>query len=124
MLKKYVRQYVGYLTDNNEVVIWINFLHKTYCNENEDKNRLSEDIITVYGGGYYFWRISVNITTKETIRYGNEWDKLMVSFNQNKDCFCRPDQIRRRRHECGVHALLPVGYRIYRSGHQCTNFGK
>jgi len=64
-LNKYMRQYVGYLTGNNEIVIQINLLHKKYFNENEEKERLSDDIIFVCDGGYYFWSIRINITTKE-----------------------------------------------------------
>jgi hypothetical protein len=34
MLKKYKRQYVGYLTNDNDIVVWINFIrNKDVCND-------------------------------------------------------------------------------------------
>ncbi len=67
-LKNYLRQYVGYITDNNEIIIWINLLHKRkYCDEDkpEDADKIDNEIIMVLDDGYYFWRISINISTKE-----------------------------------------------------------
>ena len=60
-LKKYKRQYVGHITNEGEIIIWINFLR----NREIHKERLSSDIITVYDGGAYYWNIYINITTKE-----------------------------------------------------------
>jgi len=60
-LKRYVRQYVGYLTSNNEIVIWIN-LSKKGSIGNQD---FSTDIISVNDGGYNFWSIRINTTTKQ-----------------------------------------------------------
>jgi hypothetical protein len=67
-LKNYLRQYVGYITDNNEIIIWINFLHKReYCDEDKpkDADKIDNEIIMVLDGSYYFWHISINISTKE-----------------------------------------------------------
>ncbi len=60
-LKKYVRQYVGYLTDKNEIVIWLNLFKKGSI---ESQNP-ALDIISVQDGGIEFWRIRINITSKE-----------------------------------------------------------
>jgi hypothetical protein len=60
-LNKYMRQYVGYLTDNNEFVIWINLFKKGNIG-NQDP---VIDIIYSQDGGYNFWSIRINITTKE-----------------------------------------------------------
>ena len=60
-LKGYVRQYVGYSTEDGEITIHI-YLNKGI---EMDKNKLSEDIITVFGGGSNHWRIKINISTKE-----------------------------------------------------------
>lgn len=60
-LKKYVRQYVGYVNDNNEFIIYINLFKKGSV-ENQDPLL---DIISVQDGGFDFWRININITTKE-----------------------------------------------------------
>ena len=60
-LNKYMRQYVGYLTDSNEIVIWVNLFKKgSIGNQNP-----ALDIISVQGGGYNFWSIRINLTTKE-----------------------------------------------------------
>jgi len=56
-----MRQYVGYLTDSEEIVIWVNlFMKKNIGNQDP-----ALDIISVQGGGYKFWSIHINITTKE-----------------------------------------------------------
>ena len=59
-LKKYVRQYVGYLTEEGEIIIHI------YLNKGLEisKDRLSEDIIMVADGGINHWRININLSTK------------------------------------------------------------
>lgn len=67
-LKKYVRQYLGYLTKNDEIVIWINFLYKNkYIDKgnSKDVDRIDSEIIMVLDGGYYFWHICINLTTKK-----------------------------------------------------------
>jgi hypothetical protein len=60
-LSKYMRQYVGYLTDSNEIVILVN-LFKKGCIGNQ---KPAFDIISVQDGSYNFWSIRINITTKE-----------------------------------------------------------
>ncbi|MEG1723266.1 MAG: hypothetical protein RR303_09795 [Bacteroidales bacterium] len=60
-LKRYLRQYVGYSTEDGKTIIHI-YLNKGI---EMDKNKLSEDIIAVFGGGSNHWRIKINISTKE-----------------------------------------------------------
>ena len=60
-LKKYVRQYVGYSTEDGKIIIHI-YLNKDI---EMDKNKLSEEIIAVFGGGSNHWCIKINISTKE-----------------------------------------------------------
>ena len=60
-LKKYVRQYVGYSTEDGKIIIHI-YLNKGI---EMDKNKLSEDIIAVFGGGSNHWRVKINTSTKE-----------------------------------------------------------
>ncbi|HPK29633.1 MAG TPA: hypothetical protein PK979_01165 [Bacteroidales bacterium] len=60
-LKKYVRQYVGYVTEECEIIIHI-YLNKGI---ETDKNKLSEEIIAIFGGGSNHWHIKINISTKE-----------------------------------------------------------
>jgi hypothetical protein len=61
-LKKYRRQYVGFLTKDNNVVIWINF---AINNKEIGDNEFFKDIISVYDGGSDYWSIFVNLTKKE-----------------------------------------------------------
>ncbi len=58
ILPHYKRQYVGFITKDNEIVIWINFLRYSYTD-------LSKDIIWVKDGGSNFWSIFINLTKKE-----------------------------------------------------------
>lgn len=58
-LKKYKRQYVGYLNQDGDIVIWIFFM-KDY----QDSCRLSKDIIVMSDGGSNYWSIIVNLTKK------------------------------------------------------------
>ena len=60
-LKKYVRQYVGYATEEGEIIIHI-YLNKGI---EVDKNKLSKEIIAVFGGGSNHWHVKINISTKE-----------------------------------------------------------
>lgn len=60
-IKKYRRQYVGFITKGNEIIIWINFLKKDRNFSNKD---LSRDIVSVLDGGCNFWSISVNLTKR------------------------------------------------------------
>ncbi|MDR1181541.1 MAG: hypothetical protein LBL13_06155 [Bacteroidales bacterium] len=62
-LKNYVRQYVGYLTDNKEIVIWLNLIKKEYAYDGVQNP--SYDIISIKDGGYNFWSIRINITTRK-----------------------------------------------------------
>ena len=60
-LKKYLRQYVGYSTEDGKTIIYI-YLNKGI---EMDKNKLSEDIIAVSDGGSNHWSIKINISKKE-----------------------------------------------------------
>lgn len=60
-LKKYRRQYVGFLTKDNDVIIWINFINNKDISDKE----LSEDVVSVFDGGSNYWSIFVNLTKKE-----------------------------------------------------------
>lgn len=57
-LKKYKRQYVGFRTNNGDIVIWINLLKNKDINDIE----LSKDIVTVLDGGDKNWCVFVNLT--------------------------------------------------------------
>jgi hypothetical protein len=59
-LRKYVRQYVGFINNNGEKVIWINFL---WGNKTE-KCDAEKDIVFVLDGCSFYWSIEVNVTLK------------------------------------------------------------
>ena len=62
-LKKYKRQYVGFITKNGDIVIYIAFLKDI-----ENVDELSKDIVVVYDGGETYWEIFVNL--KKNTLYG------------------------------------------------------
>lgn len=59
-LRKYRRQYVGFLTNDGDIVICINLIR----NKQIDNIELSNDIVELFDGGDYFWSIFINITKK------------------------------------------------------------
>lgn len=60
-LKKYKRQYVGFIDKDDNIVIWINFIQDKGIN----KERLCSDLIITLDGGAYYWNIYINIGTRE-----------------------------------------------------------
>jgi hypothetical protein len=58
--KKYIRQYVGFINNRNEKIIWINFVWKDKFSD----DKISKDIIQVMDGCSYYWNIKVNLNTK------------------------------------------------------------
>lgn len=56
-LKKYIRQYVGYIDSDGNKIIWVNFIWK-----NEVSNeKLKEDFIQVFDGCSHYWNLKVNL---------------------------------------------------------------
>ena len=62
-LKKYRRQYVGFLTKDNDIIIWINFIN----NKDTSDKELSEDVVRVFDGGSNYWSVFVNLTKKKLL---------------------------------------------------------
>jgi len=60
-LRKFMRQYVGYETNDGAKVIWINLV---WAEESLEK-RLSKEIILVQDGCSHYWSIKVNLDTSE-----------------------------------------------------------
>ncbi len=56
-LHKYIRQYVGFVNEAGEKVIWINFIWKSGA----DGKRLADDIEIILDGCSYYWNIKVNL---------------------------------------------------------------
>jgi hypothetical protein len=59
-LQKYIRQYVGFINDNGQKVIWIN----CFWRKMPEALRASKELIMVNDGCSYFWNIEVNIDTQ------------------------------------------------------------
>lgn len=59
-LNRYLRQYVGFMNENGDKIVWINFLYKNDSFINTAY--LNDAVITVNDGGEYYWSIKVNIT--------------------------------------------------------------
>ncbi len=70
-LSKYRRQYICVTNGKGEKMVWINFLHESNFfsidGEEDDmwKNRWKSGIIWVLDGGNQFFRLTINLTTKE-----------------------------------------------------------
>lgn len=60
-LKKYKRQYFGYINDKGEKILYINSLWK----KNEKETKWMQQIIMVSDGGSYYWNIEYNLETEE-----------------------------------------------------------
>ena len=58
-LRKYIRQYVGYVTEDKQIIIKVYFAKKGIMDIQEFKN----DIIWVQDGGVDYWNGLINITT-------------------------------------------------------------
>lgn len=56
-LKRYFRQYVGFIDKDGNRIVWINLLWENYMSEES----LKKDIVQVLDGCSYYWNISVNI---------------------------------------------------------------
>jgi len=63
-LKKYIRQYFGYITATDEKVIYINALWKN----NKDRQWLTAHIIVDDGGDYY-WQIKINLSSHKCLKF-------------------------------------------------------
>lgn len=59
-LNRYLRQYVGFMNENGDKIVWINFLYKN--DRFINTAYLNDAVITVNDGGEYYWSIKVNIT--------------------------------------------------------------
>lgn len=60
-LRKYKRQYVGFLTNEGDIIVYINLLK----DKGISKEKLSSDIVMVLDGGSNYWMIYINITKRE-----------------------------------------------------------
>lgn len=60
-LKRYKRQYVGFINDKGEKILWINLIWVKRVTESE----LSKDIVSVQDGCSYYWNVKINVTTGE-----------------------------------------------------------
>ena len=56
-LKKYTRQYVGFVNNNNERIVWVNMV----WTKNIRDFKMSEEIFTTYDGCSFYWNVLVNL---------------------------------------------------------------
>ena len=62
-LKKYKRQYFGFINDKGEKILYINSLWK----KNEEETKWLQQIIMVSDGGSHYWNIEYNLEADELI---------------------------------------------------------
>jgi len=67
-LKKYARQYFGFILINNQKIIFIN----SFWDDREIKTDRGwlEDFHLIYGGGSYYWQVKVNLTNHQLFDFG------------------------------------------------------
>ena len=58
-MKKYYRQYIGYINEDDEKIIWINFIWK-----NQSPKNWNKEIIIVDDGCSFYWQVKVNLNSK------------------------------------------------------------
>ncbi len=61
-LKKYCRQYVGFINEKGQRIIWVNL----FWNKEVEK-QAKEGIVVVQDGCSYFWNIEINIDSENLI---------------------------------------------------------
>jgi hypothetical protein len=59
-LNKYARQYVGFLNEKGEKIIWINAVWQTKV-----PDYFNDEIVFVLDGCSYYWNVEVNLSTKK-----------------------------------------------------------
>lgn len=61
-LKKYIRQYRGYLANDNRKMLEIIFVHKNLKIKTE---RFLKNLITIYDGGSFYWWLLLDLTNNK-----------------------------------------------------------
>lgn len=64
--EKYIRQYMGYINQKGQKIVWVNCFWKAYENEFPD---WKTHLVDVMDGGSYFWHIKVNLNNKKCTSY-------------------------------------------------------
>lgn len=64
-LHKYTRQYVGFINDKGQRVVWVNFI----WSKSGFIDMINKDILTVSDGGTHYWNIKMNLDTKELYEF-------------------------------------------------------
>lgn len=64
-LKKYKRQYIGYVDSNGHRILYINCLWK----KAEFSSNWLQDVIVVCDGGLWFWQIKFDLTTDKLFEF-------------------------------------------------------
>lgn len=59
-IRKYVRQYIGFINNKGEKEVWVNFLWK----DDDYFNRLDKEVIHVSDGCSYYWSVQINLDAK------------------------------------------------------------
>src|SRR2546428_9441114 len=61
-LKKYRRQYLGYITNEGERIIWVNFIS---WKDKSHTTEIGKDVIIILDGCSYYWNIKVNLNKEK-----------------------------------------------------------
>lgn len=58
-LSKYLRQYIGYIDQNGDRILWINYIRRK---EKDQASRLDKDVVLVLDGCSNYWNVKVNLS--------------------------------------------------------------
>jgi hypothetical protein len=61
-ISKYVRQYIGYVDQNGDRILWINYVIRK---NNNQSSELSKDVIMVLDGCSNYWNVKVNLNKEK-----------------------------------------------------------
>ena len=71
-IRKYIRQYFGYINDKGEKIIYINAFIRNA--EFTPEKLWRKDIVMVMDGGNSYWDIKVNLSTQQLFAFGVHGD--------------------------------------------------
>ncbi len=67
LLRKYRRQYIGYIMKDGSKLLKVNLIYKRYFKGKDMYKELSKDLISFNSEGGWLWKVSINLKTKKVL---------------------------------------------------------
>ena len=61
-LSKYLRQYIGYVDQNGDRILWINYIIRK---DKDQSSKLGKDVIMVLDGCSNYWNVKANLSKEK-----------------------------------------------------------